>query len=76
MITLVKPQFEAERREVGKGGVVREDQTRAMVLGRVVAWTGLHGFQLRGLTRSPLKGPAGNVEFLLLLRRRLDLNRI
>jgi 23S rRNA (cytidine1920-2'-O)/16S rRNA (cytidine1409-2'-O)-methyltransferase len=69
VIALVKPQFEAERGEVSRGGVVRDQQTRARVLGRVVAWTSTHGFRLRGLTRSPLLGPAGNVEFLLLLRR-------
>jgi 23S rRNA (cytidine1920-2'-O)/16S rRNA (cytidine1409-2'-O)-methyltransferase len=68
VIALVKPQFEAQRAEVARGGVVRDVQARARVLGRVVAWTSAHHMSLRGLTRSPLKGPAGNVEFLILLR--------
>jgi 23S rRNA (cytidine1920-2'-O)/16S rRNA (cytidine1409-2'-O)-methyltransferase len=68
VVALVKPQFEGERSEVARGGVVRDLNTRARILGRVVAWTATHGYQLRGLTRSPLRGPAGNVEFFLYLR--------
>ena len=68
VIALVKPQFEALREEVGRGGVVRDVQARARVLGRIVAWSGAHGYRLKGLTRSPLRGPAGNVEFLIHLR--------
>ena len=70
VVALVKPQFEGERQEVGRGGVVRDPGTRARILGRVVAWTATHGYQLLGLTRSPLRGPAGNVEFFLHLRLR------
>jgi len=68
VIALVKPQFEALREEVGRGGVVRDLQARARVIGRAVAWSGTHGYRLKGLTRSPLRGPAGNVEFLIHLR--------
>jgi 23S rRNA (cytidine1920-2'-O)/16S rRNA (cytidine1409-2'-O)-methyltransferase len=68
VIALVKPQFEARRDEVARGGVVRDEQARARVLGRVVVWTSSHGYRLRSLTRSPLKGPAGNVEFFVHLR--------
>jgi len=68
VVALVKPQFEGERSEVARGGVVREANTRARILGRVVAWTATHGYQLLGLTRSPLLGPAGNVEVFIYLR--------
>lgn len=67
VVALVKPQFEAQRAEVGRGGVVRDLNARARVLGRLIAWTSRHGYQLRGLTRSPLRGPAGNVEFFVYL---------
>jgi 23S rRNA (cytidine1920-2'-O)/16S rRNA (cytidine1409-2'-O)-methyltransferase len=68
VVALVKPQFEAERNEVARGGVVRDPNARARALGRVVAWSVRHGYQLLGLTRSPLRGPAGNVEFFIYLR--------
>jgi 23S rRNA (cytidine1920-2'-O)/16S rRNA (cytidine1409-2'-O)-methyltransferase len=67
MIALVKPQFEAGKREVGKGGVVRDASVHAAVLGRLIAWSVDAGLRLRGLTTSPLLGPAGNREFFLLL---------
>lgn len=69
VIALVKPQFEARRAEVGKGGIVRAPLVHAAVLGRV-AWYALHhGFGLGGLTSSPLRGADGNREFLILLGR-------
>jgi 23S rRNA (cytidine1920-2'-O)/16S rRNA (cytidine1409-2'-O)-methyltransferase len=68
VVALVKPQFEAQRAEVGRGGVVRDELARARVLGRLVAWTSMHGYRFLNLVRSPLKGPAGNVEFLVHLR--------
>lgn len=68
VIALVKPQFEALRTEIGKGGVVRDPLARARVLGRMVAWTGTHGYRLLSLTRSPLRGPAGNFEYFFYLR--------
>ncbi len=67
IVALVKPQFEAARREVGKGGVVRDPLTHAAVLGRLARWTAKQGLRVRGLTTSPLRGPAGNKEFFLLL---------
>ena len=69
VVALVKPQFEAPRSEVARGGVVRDPLARARVLGRTVAWAAGHGFRLLGLTRSPLLGPAGNVEFFVCLLR-------
>ena len=68
-ITLVKPQFEAGREAVGKGGVVRDPATHRAVLLRFVADARREGFAVLGLTASPLRGPAGNVEFLAHLGR-------
>ncbi len=68
IVVLVKPQFEAGRDQVGKGGVVRDADIHAQVLRRVLAWANEHGLTPRGLTRSPVIGPAGNVEFLAWLQ--------
>ncbi len=64
VISLIKPQFEAGRREVGKGGVVRDPRVHRRVLEAVAAAMAKLGLGLRGLMASPLLGPAGNVEFL------------
>lgn len=64
VITLVKPQFEAGRRDVGKGGVIKDRQVHARVLREVIDFAQSIGFGIYGLTVSPLKGPAGNTEFL------------
>ena len=68
LVVLIKPQFEAHRREVAKGGVVREPAVHARVLGRFIAWAVEHGFRLGGLVASPILGAAGNKEFFILLR--------
>jgi 23S rRNA (cytidine1920-2'-O)/16S rRNA (cytidine1409-2'-O)-methyltransferase len=67
-IALVKPQFEAGREAVGKGGVVRDPATHRAVLARFVADARATGFAVAGLMPSPLRGPAGNIEFLAYLR--------
>lgn len=67
-LTLVKPQFEAGREAVGKGGVVRDPATHRAVLHRFLAEARREGFVTRGLVPSPLRGPAGNVEFLAHLQ--------
>lgn len=67
-ITLVKPQFEAGREAVGKGGVVRDPATHRAVLARFIADAHAAGFAVLGLMLSPLRGPAGNIEFLASLR--------
>jgi len=64
VVALIKPQFEAGRREVGKGGVVRDSSVHRRVLERVLGIAAELGLGLRGLMPSPLRGPAGNVEFL------------
>lgn len=66
MILLVKPQFESSRSEVGKGGVVREPAVWRAAVERVAAACDSVGFEPRAVIPSPLPGPAGNVEFLLL----------
>ena len=67
IVALVKPQFEARRDEVGKGGVVRDPQVHARVLGRVIAWAVNNGFRIGGLVPSPITGDQGNREFFLLV---------
>jgi 23S rRNA (cytidine1920-2'-O)/16S rRNA (cytidine1409-2'-O)-methyltransferase len=66
IVALIKPQFQAKRSEVRKGGVVRDPQVHAKVIGRVVALAGRQGLRFGGLTASPLRGPAGNREFFIL----------
>lgn len=67
VIPLIKPQFEAGRSDVGKGGVVRDPAVHRRVLQEVLEAAQAQGFVPRGLIQSPLKGPAGNVEFLAWL---------
>jgi 23S rRNA (cytidine1920-2'-O)/16S rRNA (cytidine1409-2'-O)-methyltransferase len=67
-IVLIKPQFEVGRELVGKGGVVRDPRLHRMAISGVVADAAAAGFETAGLIRSPLTGPAGNVEFLSWLR--------
>ena len=67
IIALAKPQFEAARSEVGKGGVVWDPQVHAKVLARLISWVVSNDLRLRGLTPSPILGDAGNREFFLLL---------
>jgi 23S rRNA (cytidine1920-2'-O)/16S rRNA (cytidine1409-2'-O)-methyltransferase len=69
-VVLVKPQFEADRGDVGKGGVVRDPAVWRAALGRVAASAAAVGWAVVGATVSPLRGPAGNVEFLLHLAER------
>jgi 23S rRNA (cytidine1920-2'-O)/16S rRNA (cytidine1409-2'-O)-methyltransferase len=66
VVALIKPQFQAKRGEVRKGGVVRDPLVHATVIGRVVSWAAQSGLRFEGLTTSPLRGPAGNREFFVL----------
>ena len=68
-VVLVKPQFEAGRGQVGKGGVVRDASVRQAVVDDLSAWAAANGWEVRGITTSPITGPAGNVEFLMHLTR-------
>ncbi len=65
LVALVKPQFEAGRGEVGKGGVVRDPGVHARVCEEAAAWVASQGWTVVGVTQSPITGPEGNVEFLL-----------
>lgn len=65
-VVLIKPQFEAGADKVGKGGVVRDQAVHEEVCRRIEGWfTDLPGWRVLGITPSPIKGPEGNVEFLL-----------
>jgi 23S rRNA (cytidine1920-2'-O)/16S rRNA (cytidine1409-2'-O)-methyltransferase len=65
LIALVKPQFEAERSEIGKGGVVRDAAVHERVCAAATAWLAGRGWTVIGIETSPITGPEGNVEFLL-----------
>lgn len=69
MVCLIKPQFEAGKDKVGKKGVVREPETHREVIGKVVDFAGSVGFSVQGLSFSPIKGPEGNIEYLLYLQK-------
>ena len=68
-VTLVKPQFEARREEVGRGGVIKSPEVHARVLEKVVGWSDQQGIEVLGQCESPILGDAGNKEFFLLLRK-------
>lgn len=63
-VPLIKPQFEAGRDEIGKGGVVRDPVIHRLVLERTLTHAAENGLAVTGLVTSPLQGPAGNIEFL------------
>src|SRR5688572_23056385 len=65
LVALVKPQFEAGRAEIGKGGVVRDPAVHSRVCEEAAAWVQSQGWRVHGVTESPITGPEGNVEFLL-----------
>lgn len=73
VIALVKPQFEAGKKNVGKGGVIRDPNMHIYVLTEITNFAVDQGFTVAGLTVSPLKGPAGNTEFLAWLSIGRDL---
>jgi 23S rRNA (cytidine1920-2'-O)/16S rRNA (cytidine1409-2'-O)-methyltransferase len=68
LVVLLKPQFEAKRKEVGKGGVIKDEAIHARVIGRFINWLTTNGFRLGGLVASPIFGASGNREFLVLLK--------
>lgn len=69
LVALIKPQFEVGRAEVGKGGVVRDAALHQRVCQEVRGWIEGLGWQVQGIVESPIKGPEGNVEFLIAARR-------
>ncbi|MEO7247277.1 MAG: TlyA family RNA methyltransferase [Novosphingobium sp.] len=70
LVALIKPQFEVGRGEVGKGGVVRDPALHARVCHAVQVWLEAQGWKVQGIVESPIKGPEGNVEFLISAWRR------
>lgn len=68
LVVLLKPQFEARRNEVGRGGIVRDPLVHAAVVGRFVHWLSSQGYRILGLTLSPIRGASGNREFLMYLQ--------
>jgi 23S rRNA (cytidine1920-2'-O)/16S rRNA (cytidine1409-2'-O)-methyltransferase len=66
LVALIKPQFEVGKGRVGKGGVVRDSTLHEEVCARIAAWLGAQpGWHVMGVTESPIRGPEGNVEFLI-----------
>lgn len=73
LVCLIKPQFEAGREKVGKKGVVREPETHEEVIKKVLAYADMIGFEIKGLSFSPIKGPEGNIEYLVFLEKKEGL---
>jgi 23S rRNA (cytidine1920-2'-O)/16S rRNA (cytidine1409-2'-O)-methyltransferase len=70
IVALIKPQFEAGRKDVLKGGVVKDENRRLEVVEKIKSESEKMGLKVIGTTTSPVKGPKGNVEYLIYLRRR------
>jgi 23S rRNA (cytidine1920-2'-O)/16S rRNA (cytidine1409-2'-O)-methyltransferase len=71
-VCLVKPQFEVGREKVGKGGVVRNPEDHISVLENVIDLANRLHLSVKGIHHSPIKGPAGNIEFLIHLSRKIE----
>ena len=69
MVCLIKPQFEAGREQVGKKGVVRDSSVHEEVIERITDVAEENGFAPKALTFSPVRGPEGNIEYLILLEK-------
>lgn len=69
IVCLIKPQFEAGREKVGKKGVVRERETHLEVIEQVIRYADALGFLMLGLEYSPIRGPEGNIEYLLYMEK-------
>jgi len=74
IVALIKPQFEAGREQIGKKGVIKEQTIHRQVIQDVITHSHNLNFIVKGLTYSPIKGPQGNIEFLLWLQKAVCLN--
>jgi 23S rRNA (cytidine1920-2'-O)/16S rRNA (cytidine1409-2'-O)-methyltransferase len=74
IVALVKPQFEAGKGKVGKNGVVREQSVHEEVLSRCISFADHAGFDVLGIDFSPIKGPEGNIEYLMNLRKKESIS--
>ncbi|MCR5715492.1 MAG: TlyA family RNA methyltransferase [Lachnospiraceae bacterium] len=72
MVCLIKPQFEAGKEKVGKKGVVREKSVHEEVIAKVMDFADLVGFDICGLSHSPIRGPEGNIEYLIHLHKNTE----
>lgn len=72
MVCLIKPQFEAGREKVGKKGVVRDPKVHEEVIAHTLEFTAEDGFAILGLDFSPIRGPEGNIEYLMYLRKPVE----
>jgi 23S rRNA (cytidine1920-2'-O)/16S rRNA (cytidine1409-2'-O)-methyltransferase len=70
IVALIKPQFEAGRKDVGKGGVVRDEKKRLEIVQKIRSETEGMGLEVIGVTESPIKGPKGNKEYLIYLKKK------
>lgn len=73
LICLIKPQFEAGRQQVGKNGIVKDKKIHIEVIDKIMSFALGLGFQVKGLTFSPVKGTKGNIEYLLYLKKSDDI---
>ncbi len=69
IVALIKPQFEVGRKDVGKGGVVKDEGKRLEAIERIKTKSEKMGLEVKGTTASPIKGPKGNVEYLIYLKK-------
>jgi 23S rRNA (cytidine1920-2'-O)/16S rRNA (cytidine1409-2'-O)-methyltransferase len=69
IVALIKPQFEVGKKNVGKGGVVRDESKQIEVVERIKSASEKMGLEVKGVTASPIKGPKGNVEYLIYLKK-------
>lgn len=76
VVALIKPQFEAGREKVGKKGVIKDPKIHREVIEHVLEVAQKLGFSSHGLTFSPVKGPEGNIEYLLLLKKSSEASKI
>jgi len=69
LVALIKPQFEVQRHEIGKGGVVRDEMLHRKVCDTVVGWLQANQWNVAGVVPSPITGPSGNIEFLVAAQK-------
>ena len=74
MVCLIKPQFEAGKDKVGKKGVVREPKVHEEVVHRIMDFVDIAGFSVLHLDYSPIKGPEGNIEYLIHISKNPEMN--
>jgi 23S rRNA (cytidine1920-2'-O)/16S rRNA (cytidine1409-2'-O)-methyltransferase len=69
IVALIKPQFEAGKKDIGKGGVVKDEEKRLEVIGKIKSESEKIGLECQGVVKSPIKGPKGNIEYLIYLKK-------